>query len=160
MTIFGRRLSDYAALSKVFLILIPVVGIARLALSLNGTPNSTAKWLSVTGLMWLGVLYYSIRLRTGGFGSYKQLLVLCVLQNLVAQAVIVSGIILAIVTGDGNIYSAPEYSFGADGKTWLHAGAHLVIGTTAGSLVPWIVGSGLFWLTGKLTGPVRAQTSV
>ena len=74
MTIFGKRLSEYIAFSRVFLILIFVVGIARLALSLGGVPNSTAKWLSMTAVAWIGVVYYSIRVNTSGFGSYKQLL--------------------------------------------------------------------------------------
>src|SRR5438105_10891470 len=99
MTIFGKPLSQYVRFCKPFLILIPVVGIARLALSLGGAPNSTAKWFSVTALVWIGVLYCAVRVHTTGFGSYKQLLVLCALQNLLAQAVIVFGIVLAIVTG-------------------------------------------------------------
>ena len=152
MRIFGKPLSEYVAFTKVFLILIPVVGIARLALSLGGMPNATAKWVSVTGLVWIGVLYYSVRVHTSGFGSYKQLLVICALQNLAAQAVIIFGIILAIFTGAGNIYSAPEYAFGADGKTWLHVLAHLFIGTTAGSLVPWLIGSAILAATKKVSG--------
>jgi hypothetical protein len=153
MTIFGRRLSDYAAFCRFFLVLIPVVGITRLLLSLEGVPNSTAKWFSVTALVWIGVLYYSIRVHTRGFGSYKQLLVICVLQNLVAQAVIIFGIVLAMVTGTGNIYSAPEYAFGSDGASWFHLGAHLVIGTTIGSLVPWLFGSLILAATRKFAGP-------
>ena len=112
MTIFGRRLSEYVAFTAPFLGLILVVGIARLALSLGGVPNSTVKWFSVTGLVWIGVVYYSIKVHTSGFGSYKQLLVICALQNLAAQAVVISGIVLAILTGVGNIFSAPEYAFG------------------------------------------------
>jgi hypothetical protein len=150
MKIFGRPLSDYIAFAKLFLILIPVVGIARLALSLGGEPNSTVKWISVTALLWIAVLYYPVRVHTSGFGSYKQLLVILVLLNLVAQLVIISGIVLAIVTGTGNIYSAPEYAFGANGATWLHVGAHLFIGTIAGSLVPWAVGSLVLFITRKL----------
>jgi hypothetical protein len=38
-----------------------------------------------------------------GFGSFKQLLVICALQNIVAQAFAISGIVLAIVTGVSNI---------------------------------------------------------
>jgi hypothetical protein len=150
MTIFGKRLSEYVAFSRVFLVLILVVGIARLALSLGGVPNSTAKWLSVTAMVWIGVVYYSIRVYTSGFGSYRQLLVVCVLQNLVAQAVVISGIVIAIATGTGNIFSAPEYAFGADGQSWFHVGAHLLIGTTAGSLVPWLIGSVIMFVTRKL----------
>ncbi len=152
MTIFGKPLSDYIQFCKVFLVLIPMIGIARLALSLGGEPNSTVKWISVTAAVWIAVLIYSVRVHTSGFGSYKQLLVVCALLNLMAQAVIVIGILLAILTGTGNIYSAPEYAFGGDGKSWLHLGAHLVIGTTAGSLVPWGVGSLILLVTKKLTG--------
>ena len=151
MRIFGKRLSEYAAFSQVFLILIPVAGIARLALSLGGEPNSTVKWVSVTGLLWMALIYYSVRVHTSGFGSYKQLLAIIALLNLVAQAVIISGIILAIVTGRPNIYSAPEYAFGGDGATWLHVAAHLFIGTIAGSLVPWLIGSLILFATKKLS---------
>jgi len=151
MKIFGKRLSDYVAFSKLFLVLIPLVGIARLALSLGGEPNSTVKWVSVTALLWIAVIHYSVRVHTSGFGSYKQLLVIFVLLNLAAQAVIISGIILAIVTGSGNIYSAPEYAFGGDGATWLHVAAHLFVGTIVGSLVPWLFGSLILLLTRKLS---------
>ena len=150
MTIFGRRLSEYVAFSRVFLILILVAGIARLALSLGGVPNSTAKWFSMTGLAWIGVVYYAIRVHTSGFGSYKQLLPVVALLNFVAQAIAIIGIVIAIFTGTGNIFSAPEYAFGGDGKTWLHVGAHLVVGTTLGSLVPWLTGSVILFATRKL----------
>ena len=150
MTIFGKRLSDYVAFSKLFLGLILVVGIARLALSLGGVPNAAAKWLSITAVIWIGVLYYSVRIHTSGFGSYKHLLPICVLQGLTAQVVIVPAIILAIFTGNDNIYSAPEYSFGSDGKTWLHVAAHLGLGTTIGPLIGWLVGCLILFATKKL----------
>ena len=150
MTIFGKRLSEYVAFSKSFLGLILVVGIARLALSLGGVPSSTAKWLSITAVMWIGVLYYSIRVHTSSFGSYKHLLAICLLQGLVAQAIIVPAIVLAIFTGNDNIYSAPEYSFGRDGKTWLHVGAHLALGTTIGPLIGWLVGCLIMFASKKL----------
>ena len=151
MTIFGKPLSEYVAFSKLFLGLILVVGIARLALSLGGVPNSTAKWFSISAMIWIGVLYYAIRVHTTGFGSYKQLLpITFLMQAVVAQPVIVAGIIIAIFTGTDNIYSAPEYSFGNDGKTWLHVGAHLLLGTTIGSLVAWLVGCVIMFATKKL----------
>ncbi|MEK6302368.1 MAG: hypothetical protein AABO41_16785 [Acidobacteriota bacterium] len=99
MFIFGKRLSEYVAFCKPFLILILVVGIVRLALSLGGVANSTARWLSITAVIWIGVLYYAIRVHTSGFGSYKQLLPICVLQGIAAQIVIIPAIILAILTG-------------------------------------------------------------
>ena len=159
MTIFGRPLSHYVEFCKPFLVLVPLAGIVRLALSLGGVPNSTAKWISVTALMSIGILYYAVRVHTSGFGSYKQLLVISVLLNLAAQVVIIFGIVLAIVTGMPNIYSAPEYAFGSDGATWSHAAAHLFIGTTAGSVVPWLIGSLVLFIAKKVS-PAHSKVSI
>ena len=150
MTIFGKRLSEYVAFSKPFLSLILVVGIVRFVLSFAGVPNSAAKWFSITVVMWIGGLYYAVRIHTSGFGSYKHLLPICVLQSLTAQVIIVPAIILAIFTGHDNIYSAPEFSFGSDGKTWLHVAAHLFIGTTIGSVMGWLVGCLIMFAAKKL----------
>lgn len=151
MTVFGKRLSEYVAFCRPFLVLILVVGIARLALSLGGAPNSIAKWLSITVVIWIGVLYYAIRVHTSGFGSYKQLLPICVLLSLTAQVIIVPAIVLAIFTGNDNIYSIPENFFGNDGKTWLHVAGHLFIGgTTLGPLIGWLIGCVIMFATRKL----------
>ena len=157
MTLFGKRLSEYIAFCKPFLILILVVGIARLVLSLSGLPNSTVKWISISVVMWIGLVYYSVRIYTSGFGSYKQLLPICFLQSLVSEVVIVPGIILAIMTHTDNIFSAPEFSFGGDGKTWAHVFAHLFIGTTIGSLVGWVVGCLIMFVTKKLVTQKRGH---
>src|SRR5262249_26853892 len=117
MSVFGKRPSEYFAFCKPLLGLILVVGLARLVLSLSGAPNSTAKWLSITAVTWVGVLYYAVRIHTTGFGSYKHLLPVCFFMSLVSEVIIVPAIMLAKFTGHDNIYSAPEYSFGSDGKT-------------------------------------------
>lgn len=156
MSFFGKRLSEYFALAKPFLFLILVVGIARLALSLSGVSNSAVKWFSVNAVAWIGIVYYSIKAHTSGFGSYKQLLPVFFLQSLTAQIVIVPAIILAIFTGVDNIYSAPEYSFGGDGKTWMHVAAHLFIGTTVGALVSWVAGCSIMFITKKLGRGAKA----
>jgi hypothetical protein len=158
MTIFGRRLSEYVAFCRIFLVLILLVGVVRLALSLGGTPNSTARWFTMTGLVWIGVVYYSIRIHTSGFGSYKQLLVICALQNLVAQAVAITGILVAMITGTANIFSSPEFAFGT--VPWIHLAAHLFIGTIVGSLVPWAIGSLILLVTRKLAGTDKSRQPV
>jgi hypothetical protein len=43
MTIFGKPLGEYISFAKVFLILIPLVGLLRLGLSLEGMLNSTVQ---------------------------------------------------------------------------------------------------------------------
>ena len=150
MKIFGKSLSEYVAFSRLFLGLILIVGVTRLAISLAGAPNSTGKWASVTGVVLIGILYYSVRVHTTGFGSYKQLLPVFVLLSLTAQIVSAAAIALAIFTGQDNIFSAPEFSGGVDGKTWGHAGAHLVLATTAVSLAGWLIGSLILFVTRKV----------
>ncbi len=74
MPVFGKTLSEYIQFLKPILVLILIVGLARLFLSLAGAPNSTVKWLSLTVVTLLGALYCAIRVHTSGFGSYQQLL--------------------------------------------------------------------------------------
>jgi hypothetical protein len=139
--IFNKRPYEYVALAKPFLVLILAIGVLRLALSLAGVSNSATKWVSINAITWIGILYYAVKIQTSGFGSYRHLLpIVFLMQGVVAQAVIVTGILIAIFTGTDNIYSAPEYAFGGDGKTWLHAGSHLLIGAPIGTLVGWLLG--------------------
>jgi len=152
MTIFGKPLSDYVSFCKAFLILIPLVGLVRLALSLSGTPNETARFLSMTVLAWVAIIYCSIRVHNTGFGSYKHLLVVSVLLNLSMQVVSIAAILLAALTGTMNIFSAPEFSFGT--SPWLHAAMHIIVGIPAGSLFLWLLGSLALAVTRKMT---RAQ---
>jgi hypothetical protein len=159
MMIFGKRLSEYIAFCKVFLIFILIVGIVRLALSLGGVSTAIDKWFSITAVMWIGLLYYAVKVHTSGFGSYKQLLPICFLQSWAAQLVIVPSIILAIVTGRDNIYSLPEYAFGQDGKTWLHVIGHLVGGGIVGPLIGWLVGCVIMFVTKKVSAGSTATAT-
>ncbi|HXI92618.1 MAG TPA: hypothetical protein VNO24_21625, partial [Blastocatellia bacterium] len=65
--------------------------------------------------------------------------------------IIVPAIILAIFTGQDNIFSIPENFFGNDGKTWLHVAGHLFIGgTTLGPMIGWLFGCVIMFATKKL----------
>jgi small basic protein len=152
MKIFGKSLSDYVRFERGFLILVLLVGLARLVLSLLGVPNSTAKFLSLTVLFLLGMVYYSVRVYTSGFGSYKQLLPALALPVILGNCIIIAGIVLAILTGKDNIFSAPEFSPGkVDGKTWGHAASHVVVMIVL-PLILWAVGSLIMFVSKKLTG--------
>jgi small basic protein len=149
MRIFGKTLSEYLSFQKYILLLILIVGLARLFLSLGGVPDSTTKWLSISVVSLIGLVYYAVRVHTSGFGSYKQLLPLLFIQSVLAQAIVILGIVIAIYTGKDNVFSAPEYSGGSDGKTWFHVLAHLILGLTIGPLVAWLIGSIILFLVKK-----------
>ena len=113
----------------------------------------------MTALVWIGVFYYSIRMHTTGFGSYKQILPVVWLQALTVSVVIIGAILLAMGTGHDNIFTAPEYSGGTDGKVWGHVLGHVVFGFIVGPLVLWGLGSLVMLVTKKVspgTGSQRA----
>ncbi len=159
MPAFGKTFSEYIQFLKPILVLILIVGLARLFLSLAGAPNSTVKWLSLTVVTLLGALYCAIRVHTSGFGSYQQLLPLLVIQNALAHIISAVAIAIAILSGKDNIFSAPEYSGGGDGKTWTHAGAHLVLGIVVFSLVLWLATSLILFVTKKVAPARRARAA-
>ena len=150
--IFGKRFSEYVRFQQVILGLILVVGLAKLAMTLAGMPNSTTRWLSLTVLTLVGVFYYGVRVHTSGFGSYKQLLPLTFNQNVLAHAIVIVGIVIGIVTGHDNVFTAPEYSGGGDGKTWGHVGAHVLVGMIVATLLGWLVASIVMWVTRRVAG--------
>ena len=147
---FGKTVAQYLGFQKVVLALIVLAWLVRLALSLSGTPNATAKWISVTVVLLLGVLYYGVAVHTRGFGSYKQLYPLVLFQSVLGEGLVALAVALAIVTGRDNIYTAPEYSGGGDGKNWFHVVAHLVIGAVVFPLVSWGVSSLVLLVTKKV----------
>ena len=147
---FGKTVAQYLGFQKVVLALIVLAWLVRLALSLGGVPNASARWSSVTVVLLLGVLYYGVAVHTRGFGSYKQLYPLGLFQSVLGQGLVALAIVLAILTGRDNIYTAPEYSGGGDGKNWLHVVAHLVIGAVILPLVSWGVSSLVLLVTKKV----------
>ncbi len=147
---FGKTVNQYLGFQKVVLALIVLAFLARLTLSLTGTPNSVTKWISVTVVLLAGVVYYGVAVYTSGFGSYKQLYPLVLFQSLLGEGLVALAIVLAILTGTDNIYTAPEYSGGGDGKNWLHVVAHLVIAVVVLPLVSWAVSSLVMFVTKKV----------
>ena len=158
MRIFGKTLAEYVSFEKVFLILVLLVGLARLGMSLAGVPTTTVKFASMTVLLLLGLFYYSVTVYTSGFGSYKQLLPVLALPVILANLITIGGIVLAIVTGNDNVFTAPEFSPNkADGKTWGHVAGH-VAGMIVIPVILWGLGSLIMLVTKKLTGGRQART--
>jgi hypothetical protein len=152
MRILGKSLTEYLSFERGFLIVILVVGLARLLLSILGVPDSELKFLSLTVLLLIGMLYYSVRVYMRGFGSYKQLLPVLALQVITVQSIVIAGIVIAMLSGRDNIFTIPEFSPGkTSGRTWGHVGGHLVAIIIV-SFVLWLLGSLVMFATKKLSG--------
>jgi hypothetical protein len=147
---FGKTVAQYLGFQKVVLGLIVLAFVVRFAISLAGAPNSVARWSSVTVVLLAGVVYYGVAVYRSGFGSYKQLYPLLLFQSLLGEGLVALAIVLAIFTGTDNIYTAPEYSGGGDGKNWLHVVAHLVVAAVILPLVSWAIGSLIMLVTKKV----------
>jgi hypothetical protein len=147
---FGKTVTQYLVFQKVVLALIVVAFLLRLTLSLAGAPNSVARWVSVTVVLLAGVVYYGVAVHARGFGSYKQLFPLVLFQSLLGEGLVALAVVLAILTGTDNIYTAPEYSGGGDGKNWVHVLGHLVIAAVILPLVGWGVSSLVMLVTKKV----------
>lgn len=149
---FGKRVPEYLAFQKVWLVLLAVVGLARLGLSLAGLPDHTVMFLSMTVVGWAAIFYYGVAVHTRGFGSYRHLVPLVLFQMIVVQTIAVLGILLAIA-GRPNIYAAPEYSgppFARSANQWSHALAHLTIGIVAPVILGGLVGSLILFATKRV----------
>lgn len=144
---FGKKFSEYVRFERWILILVVVAFVSRLAIGLSGVPVPTTRWISINIVLLVGLIYCSIAVHTKRFGSYKQLLGLLFVQNAFAHLLIAVGIILAIVTGIDNIYTAPEFFGGSDGKNWLHVLAHAVAGPIIIPLFSWLIGSVILFVT-------------
>lgn len=153
---FGKTFADYVRFQRWILILIVLVFAVRLATSLAGVPLAQGKWISINLVLLLGIVYCAIAVHIRGFGAYKQLLALLAIQVLFAHVLIASGIALAIVTGVDNIFTAPEFFGGADGKTWGHALLHLLAWSVL-ALFAWLIGSPILLATRKLKPGVKAR---
>jgi hypothetical protein len=152
---FGKSVGQYLSFQRAFLVAIVVVFLVRLGASLAGTPIGTAKWISVTVVLILGTLYYGVAVQTRGFGSYKQLYPLGLFQSLLAEGLVGLAIVFGIFTGGDNIYTAPEFSGGTDGKNWSHVLGHVVVGSVVLPLLSWAISS-LVLLVTKAVAPRKA----
>lgn len=133
------------------LIAIALVWAIRLGLSLAGVSDGVARFASISAVgMTAAVLYYPWALWHTGFGAFKQLYRLCLIQGVFSQTLVALAIVLAIFTGQDNIFTVPEYyppSAGGsplppDGKNFGHALAHVLLaGAIVIPILTWSLGS-------------------
>jgi hypothetical protein len=151
--VFHKTLSEYFAFQRVIMILILAVGFARLLLSLGGVPDSVAKWFSLTAVATVGIVYCAVQVPRTGFGGYKHLLPLYVMQAATGNLIIAGGIALSAITGKENIFSRPEYSGALARNQWLHAAGHVADGFIVGPLIGWLLGAIIMFVILKLSRP-------
>jgi hypothetical protein len=106
-------------------------------------------------VLLVGIVYCSIAVHTTGFGSYRQLFGLLLVQSVVAHTLIASAIVLGIITGVDNAFTIPEVSGGGDGKFWFHVVAHAMAGFIL-AVFAWLLGAVILFVTKRIVRKVRA----
>jgi hypothetical protein len=159
---FGKKVKEYVRFERWILILIVVVFALRLGLSLAGVTNAyypgkfllpkATEWVSINLVLSVGILYCAIAVQTRGFGTYKHLFPLLLFQTTIAHWLVGMGIILGIVTGHNNVFTALEHCgvCGADGLRWGHALGHIVLVPPLISLISWLPASAILFVTRKV----------
>ena len=148
----GKSLGDYFRFQRWILVLIVAAFVVRFSLSLTGMPNTQIRWVSINVVLLVGLVYCAVAVHTRGFGAYKQLLGLLLVQNLVAHMLIALAILLGILAGLDSIFTAPEFFGGADGKTWVHFASHVLVWPLP-ALFGWLVGAIILLVTRRLYAP-------
>ena len=117
-----------------------------MGLSLIGIADPVVRWLSLTALLLIGMVYAAVRVQTTSFGDYRHLLPVVFFQVLTAQIIIIAGIVVGILAQHGNVFTRNENVLPAAdpggigaGATWGHAAAH-VLAVAFLSVVFWAVG--------------------
>ena len=151
--IFNKTLSDYFSFQRAIMILIIAVGLLRLVLSLAGGSDSVVKWFSLTAVAVVGIIYCAVQVPRKGFGGYKHLLPLYLLQSVTGNLIIAGGIALSAITGKENIFSRPEYSGPMASNQWIHAAGHLADGFIIGPLIGWLIGAIIMFVVLKVSRP-------
>ena len=146
---FERKFADYIRFQSWILILIVAVFLIRLGLSLGGASFPQVRFVSINVVLLVGLIYCSIAVHVRKFGAYRQLFGLLLVQNVLAHMLIALAIVLSIVTGRANVFTAPEGSNSSDGAVWSHVIAHVFAGFLM-TVFAWLLGSLILFITRKV----------
>ena len=149
---FGKKLSEYIQFERWILVLVAAAFVIRLVLPLAGAPITTTRLASINLVLLVGLIYCSIAVHTSGFGSYKQLFGLLFIQTAFAHLLIALGILLGVVTGTDNIYTAPEFFGGNSGRNFGHVLMHVIVALVF-PVITWLIGSVILFFTKMIKRP-------
>lgn len=127
MTVFGKRLGEYAKFARAGMIVIVLVGLARFAVGLSGVPYDRATHLvSMTITTTLLAVVYGTRVAACRFGGYRHLLPVVVMLALAMYGFIIAAILVEGLGGFHGYFHAPGHGLqphGMDLRT--HIGGQL-----------------------------------
>lgn len=151
MKIGEHGLGDHLRLLAPLFGLIAAVWALRWIADIASAPPALVRGLSVSVAGAVAVLVAVVLVHFKRFGGYTSVVVSAFLLVLCEEVLIVLAIVITIVSGKENIYSIPEFGFGA---THLHhIAAHLTYGLGFEGMTAAAMGCALLWVLRRLVPP-------
>jgi hypothetical protein len=152
MKIGRHGLRDHLRLLAPLFGLITAVWALRLIMDLADTPPALVRMVSVSVTGAVAVLVAVTLIHFKRFGGYASVVLAAFLLIGWAQLIIVFAIALTAWTGWVNVYSSPEYTYGA---THLqHIAGHLTLGLGMEGIFASMMGCVLLWVLRRLV-PIK-----
>ncbi len=130
MTVFGKSLRDYVVFTRLGIVLILLMGVARFLVGLSGIPYDKATHLlSLTILTSLLSLLYGQKAAQTGFGGYRHLLPAVFMLSAAMYGFIVAAILVQGLSGIHGYFHSPGSGMMAMAMPSHHSGQHIAIPT-------------------------------
>jgi hypothetical protein len=148
MKLFNRPFGEYLQFAKVGVYLLALVSVVRFLMKpvFNIPYAQGTHFTSVTILMPILMIVYTLRAGTAGLGSYRDLLGIAAALAISTMVFIILGIAVDTLGGIETYYTDPEH--GGNINQWLHVGGHILVTGVGFSLFLWGVGSLVHLATG------------
>jgi hypothetical protein len=148
MKLFNRPLGEYCRFTKVGIYLLALVSVVRFLMKpvFNIPYAEGTHFTSVTILLPILMIVYTIRAGSAGLKSYRDLLGIAVALAFSATTFIILGIAVDSLAGIETYYTDPDH--GGNINQWLHVGGHILVTGVVYSLILWGLGSLVHLVTG------------
>jgi len=140
MKLFNKSFGEYWQFAKTGAYLLAAMAVIRFILKpMTGLSyGQVTHFASVTNLMILLMLFYTIRARSSGFNTYRDLLGVAAVLGLSWGALTIIGIAVDEFGGIDTYYT--DLAHGGDQSPWRHMGGHAIVSVVF-SLILWGIGS-------------------
>jgi hypothetical protein len=156
MNIGKHGLGDHLRLLAPLFGLIAAVWALRWIADVAAAPPALVRGLSVSVAGAVAVLVAVVLIHFKCFGKYASVVVSAFLLVLWEEMLIVAAIVVTIITNKENIYSIPEFGYGA--TYGHHIAAHLTYGLGFEGITAAAMGCALLWVLRKLVPPAPQLT--
>lgn len=156
MKVSGKTLKEHIQLLTPLFGIIAAVWALRFFLGQVGAPYWLIQPFSVTLIVPVCIILMTLLIYTKRFGGYQNVIVGAFLLVTWSQMLIVAAILLSVIAGIDNIFSAPEFSPENDPGHRHHILGHLTFGIASLTIFSSLMGCVLLYMLRRTHPKSRA----